>query len=39
MITANPDIVEHKLTEEDEFFVLACDGTWHSLIISALSKV
>lgn len=23
---ANPVIVEHKLTEEDEFLVLACDG-------------
>ena len=26
IITANPDIVEHELTGEDEFLVLACDG-------------
>ncbi|OCB89899.1 PP2C-domain-containing protein [Sanghuangporus baumii] len=25
IITANPDVTEHKITEEDEFFVLACD--------------
>ncbi|KAF9316717.1 Protein phosphatase 2C 2 [Linnemannia elongata] len=28
IVTANPVIVEHKLTEEDEFLVLACDGIW-----------
>ncbi|KAI8980460.1 putative serine/threonine phosphatase 2C ptc2 [Pilobolus umbonatus] len=27
-VTADPDIVEHKLTENDEFMVLACDGIW-----------
>lgn len=27
VITADPDITEHKLAEEDEFLVLACDGT------------
>jgi protein phosphatase PTC2/3 len=26
IITANPDIIEHQLTDEDEFLVLACDG-------------
>lgn len=26
IITANPDITEHQITEEDEFLVLACDG-------------
>ena len=26
IITANPDIIEHEITEDDEFFVIACDG-------------
>lgn len=26
IITANPDIIEHKITEDDEFVVIACDG-------------
>lgn len=26
MITANPDVTTHEITEEDEFLVLACDG-------------
>lgn len=28
VVTANPDIIEHPLDEEDEFVVLACDGIW-----------
>ncbi|KAI8332400.1 phosphatase 2C-like domain-containing protein [Chlamydoabsidia padenii] len=28
VVTCNPDIIEHELTEEDEFIVLACDGIW-----------
>ncbi|KAH8114519.1 PP2C-domain-containing protein [Phellopilus nigrolimitatus] len=31
IITANPDIMEHKITEEDEFFIIACDGIWDCL--------
>ncbi|CAO3695766.1 unnamed protein product [Rhizopus stolonifer] len=27
-VTCYPDVIEHTLTEEDEFFVLACDGIW-----------
>jgi protein phosphatase PTC2/3 len=27
IITADPDIIMHQLTDEDEFLVLACDGT------------
>lgn len=26
IITADPDVTVHNLTEEDEFLVLACDG-------------
>lgn len=26
IITANPDIMEHEITEDDEFLILACDG-------------
>jgi protein phosphatase PTC2/3 len=26
IITANPDIIVHELADEDEFFVIACDG-------------
>ena len=28
IITAQPDIRKFKLTSEDRFFVLACDGVW-----------
>jgi protein phosphatase 2C family protein 2/3 len=28
IITAKPDIVEHWLTGEDEFLIVACDGIW-----------
>lgn len=28
IITAEPDICHIELTDEDEFFVLACDGVW-----------
>lgn len=31
IITADPDIVMHELTDEDEFLVLACDGIWDCL--------
>ncbi|KDR84400.1 hypothetical protein GALMADRAFT_237252 [Galerina marginata CBS 339.88] len=31
MITANPDVRSHQITEEDEFLVLACDGIWDCL--------
>jgi serine/threonine protein phosphatase PrpC len=24
----DPDIITHKITQDDEFFVLACDGIW-----------
>lgn len=28
IITANPDLISHDITEDDEFLVLACDGIW-----------
>ncbi|ORY94467.1 phosphatase 2C-like domain-containing protein [Syncephalastrum racemosum] len=28
IVTCNPDIIEHTITEDDEFMVLACDGIW-----------
>lgn len=28
VVTCNPDIITHKITKDDEFFVLACDGIW-----------
>jgi len=28
IVTANPDIIEHKLGDEDEFMIIACDGIW-----------
>ncbi|TFK74804.1 PP2C-domain-containing protein [Pluteus cervinus] len=31
VITADPDVTCHEITEEDEFLVLACDGIWDCL--------
>jgi protein phosphatase 2C family protein 2/3 len=31
VITANPDVTTHDITEEDEFLVVACDGIWDCL--------
>ncbi|KAI8367262.1 phosphatase 2C-like domain-containing protein [Blakeslea trispora] len=28
VVTCDPDIIDHKITKDDEFFVLACDGIW-----------
>lgn len=27
VITADPDVLVHDLTDEDEFLIVACDGT------------
>lgn len=31
MISALPDVKHLKLTPEDEFMILACDGIWNSM--------
>lgn len=31
MVTALPDIIEHEITPDDEFVILACDGIWDCL--------
>ncbi|KAJ7780631.1 phosphatase 2C-like domain-containing protein [Mycena maculata] len=31
IITADPDVTCHDITDEDEFLVLACDGIWDCL--------
>ncbi|KAM5436513.1 Protein phosphatase 2C 2 [Microsporum ferrugineum] len=28
IVTANPDVTTHEVTEDDEFLVVACDGIW-----------
>ncbi|KAG0182365.1 Protein phosphatase 2C 2 [Apophysomyces sp. BC1034] len=28
IVTCDPDVIEHEISGEDEFFVLACDGIW-----------
>jgi serine/threonine protein phosphatase PrpC len=27
-VTCDPDVIEHEINDQDEFFVLACDGIW-----------
>ncbi|ORZ20362.1 phosphatase 2C-domain-containing protein [Absidia repens] len=27
-VTADPDITEHRITEKDDFVIIACDGIW-----------
>ncbi|KAL1950327.1 hypothetical protein VTO73DRAFT_5451 [Trametes versicolor] len=31
IITSDPEIMEHQITEEDEFIIIACDGIWDCL--------
>ncbi|PVU94136.1 hypothetical protein BB559_003077 [Furculomyces boomerangus] len=31
VVTAFPDVISHKITQEDEFIVIACDGIWDCL--------
>ena len=32
IITCDPEIVEHEMTDEDEFLIIACDGKPVSLL-------
>jgi serine/threonine protein phosphatase PrpC len=34
IITSNPDVTEHDITDDDEFFVLACDGEFSLKFLS-----
>ncbi|KAJ1917426.1 Protein phosphatase 2C 2 [Tieghemiomyces parasiticus] len=31
IVTADPDVIRHEITPEDEFIVVACDGIWDVL--------
>ncbi|KAG6918764.1 hypothetical protein DXG01_011955 [Tephrocybe rancida] len=31
IITADPDVTVHEISEEDEFLIIACDGIWDCL--------
>ncbi|KAI0354945.1 PP2C-domain-containing protein [Trametes cingulata] len=31
IITSDPEVIEHTITEEDEFVIIACDGIWDCL--------
>jgi len=39
IITANPDVTVHDITEEDEFLVLACDGTLRNITSCSCSYI
>ncbi|KAF9096189.1 Protein phosphatase 2C 2 [Mortierella sp. AM989] len=39
IVIANPDVVEHKLTADDEFMVLACDGIWECMGSKTVVKI
>jgi protein phosphatase 2C family protein 2/3 len=28
IITAEPDVTSHTISDDDEFIVIACDGVW-----------
>lgn len=32
IVTAFPDVTVHEITEDDEFLVIACDGTFYFTI-------
>lgn len=36
IITANPDITCHEISDDDEFLVLACDGAQADLLLAML---
>ena len=37
VVTANPDVTVHDITEEDEFLIIACDGVFHSFMVLSFS--
>jgi len=36
IVTAYPDVLEHDITEDDEFLVVACDGKY--FVIGSLKR-
>ncbi|ONH69670.1 Protein phosphatase 2C 2 [Cyberlindnera fabianii] len=39
IVTAFPDVIEHQITNDDEFVVLACDGIWDCLTSQQVVEV
>ncbi|KAH3676225.1 hypothetical protein WICPIJ_009185 [Wickerhamomyces pijperi] len=39
IVTAFPDVIEHEITSDDEFIVLACDGIWDCLTSQQVVEV
>lgn len=39
IVTAFPDVIEHTITKDDEFVVLACDGIWDCLTSQQVVEV
>jgi protein phosphatase 2C family protein 2/3 len=39
IVTAFPDVIEHEITKDDEFVVLACDGIWDCLTSQQVVEV
>lgn len=39
IVTALPDIIEHEISKDDEFVVLACDGIWDCLTSQQVVEV
>jgi protein phosphatase 2C family protein 2/3 len=35
IITSDPEVIIHEISEEDEFFVIACDGQYLSFVFYA----
>lgn len=39
VVTVFPDVIEHQITDDDEFIVLACDGIWDCLTSQQVVEV
>lgn len=36
IITSDPEVIEHEITPEDEFLIIACDGMYMSICVMCL---